>query len=476
MIDKKYQIFISSTYEDLKDERALAIQTILEMNHIPIGMEMFKASDDDQWAVIRRTIDTSDYYIVIIGQRYGSMTDTGISYTEKEYDYAVEQNIPVLAFVINDNAPVVSVRENDDTFKKLSLFKEKAKKKMTQFWTSKDELATKLSTSLYSAFKTHPRTGWIRSEIDLSAIVQEVAVLSKENRELRQQLDTFTRHHPKIDFDLKCENDLKFAYVMPDVKYRREYAIDDIPDSLIRELEEKEKAKSKNAITLGKLLSQQKVNHSQNNDNEQKTVIIDHKPTDYRKMFEEEIIKYNDALPMQAEYDSYNLKLTRFVNMTENRHNVYISLTNDGTAIANNIAITLWFPPELLVFDDYDINLVTEPNEIKIPIDPIEKIQHGTFEMPDGLRQVIELAEMFAKQPGMSKPIIPGALFGSRNYYTQNENCLCYEIEKLLHTHTAGSHDFYVVATKRGTFDITGEAICEGMPEPIKKTFTVIIE
>lgn len=45
-LEKKYQFFISSTYEDLK-ERNKAIQAILTMNQFSIGMEMFSAADDD---------------------------------------------------------------------------------------------------------------------------------------------------------------------------------------------------------------------------------------------------------------------------------------------------------------------------------------------------------------------------------------------------------------------------------------------
>lgn len=45
-LEKKYQFFISSTYEDLKEERNKAIQAILTMNQFPIGMEMFSAADD----------------------------------------------------------------------------------------------------------------------------------------------------------------------------------------------------------------------------------------------------------------------------------------------------------------------------------------------------------------------------------------------------------------------------------------------
>lgn len=95
MKDKKYQIFISSTFKDLQVERDNIIKAILELYHIPIGMEMFSAEDEDQWEIIRRTIDISDYYILILGLRYGSETSEGISFTQKEYEYAIERKIPI---------------------------------------------------------------------------------------------------------------------------------------------------------------------------------------------------------------------------------------------------------------------------------------------------------------------------------------------------------------------------------------------
>src|SRR5580658_4628498 len=101
----KYQIFISSTYEDLREERDHVIKAILEMGHIPVGMEMFSAADDAQWNIIKRQIDQSDYYIVVVATRYGSTDEAGVSYTEKEYDYAVEQKVPVIGFLLDDSAP-----------------------------------------------------------------------------------------------------------------------------------------------------------------------------------------------------------------------------------------------------------------------------------------------------------------------------------------------------------------------------------
>src|SRR5574341_861812 len=95
-MDKRYQVFISSTFRDLQAERQSVLRAVLELDHMPAGMELFPAADDDAWQLIRDVIDGSDYYTLIIGGRYGSLDDTGISYTEKEYDYAVSSKKPVI--------------------------------------------------------------------------------------------------------------------------------------------------------------------------------------------------------------------------------------------------------------------------------------------------------------------------------------------------------------------------------------------
>jgi Domain of unknown function (DUF4062) len=48
-VEKKYQIFVSSTYDDLGHERKAVAKTILELGDIPVGMEMFSAADESQW-------------------------------------------------------------------------------------------------------------------------------------------------------------------------------------------------------------------------------------------------------------------------------------------------------------------------------------------------------------------------------------------------------------------------------------------
>ncbi len=186
----KYQIFVSSTYEDLKSERESIIKAILEMGHIPVGMEMFSAGDEQQWELIKRQIEDCDYYIVAVAHRYGSM-DGVISYTEKEYDYAVSKGIPTLGFIINDDARWPKSKMDTDSAKQESIaeFKEKVKKKIVSFWKNSDDLYAKVSISLSKAITSYPRPGWIRAtEMASTEVMNEMSRLSKENGELRSAL------------------------------------------------------------------------------------------------------------------------------------------------------------------------------------------------------------------------------------------------------------------------------------------------
>ncbi|MDU0267908.1 DUF4062 domain-containing protein [Mammaliicoccus sciuri] len=102
--DKKFQIFVSSTYKDLIEERQKIVEGILESRNIPAGMELFTASNNDQWHIIEKWIDESDIVILLIGSRYGSIPQgEEKSYTHKEYDYAKEKNKIVLPFIMSES-------------------------------------------------------------------------------------------------------------------------------------------------------------------------------------------------------------------------------------------------------------------------------------------------------------------------------------------------------------------------------------
>lgn len=99
MSAKRYQVFISSTYDDLKEERKAIEQTIISAGDFPVGMEAFPAADEEQFDFIKSIISQCDYYVLVISGRYGSLAPDGKSYTEKEYDYAAEIGVPVLVML-----------------------------------------------------------------------------------------------------------------------------------------------------------------------------------------------------------------------------------------------------------------------------------------------------------------------------------------------------------------------------------------
>jgi hypothetical protein len=190
-MSSKYQIFVSSTYVDLKDQRDLVIKAILEMGHIPVGMEMFSAADEEQWNIIKRQIEQSDYYVVIVANRYGSVTADGVSYTEKEYDFAVSIGVPTLGFVLDSHAawPTQFTDTASQPVAALNLFKDKVKRKHVSFWKAADDLYGKASIALMKAFTAYPREGWVRaSQVADVRMSTELTRLSSENSELREKI------------------------------------------------------------------------------------------------------------------------------------------------------------------------------------------------------------------------------------------------------------------------------------------------
>lgn len=135
---KKYQVFVSSTYKDLVEERAAVTKCLLGMDCIPVGMEQFPASDMSQMDYIKMMLDDCDYYILILAGKYGSCDSEGISFTEKEYDYAVSKGIPVMSFVINDTGKLIGEKcENSEKGQeKLQAFRDKVcKGRLVKFYT-----------------------------------------------------------------------------------------------------------------------------------------------------------------------------------------------------------------------------------------------------------------------------------------------------------------------------------------------------
>lgn len=168
-MDRRYEVFISSTYEDLKEQRRYVQEAVIASGHIPVGMELFSPGHEDQWKVITRAIDGCDHYVLIVGARYGSQDDDGMGYTEKEYRYALASGKPVIVFCLKEEHAMAWPQRDDpddveraENWDRLQAFREEVLGRHVHLWRDEQELRTLVDRNLQDWINKSGRDGWIR--------------------------------------------------------------------------------------------------------------------------------------------------------------------------------------------------------------------------------------------------------------------------------------------------------------------------
>lgn len=141
------------------------IQAILGLGCIPVGMEYFNADVESQYTILKDLIKSCDYYVLILGRRYGSVhPTTQRSYTEIEYDYALQEGIPSIGFYYENLEEALSgSEESSEAQARLRNFYEKVKgSKLCKHWKNPEHLALNVTLSLNALFEKHPQAGWVR--------------------------------------------------------------------------------------------------------------------------------------------------------------------------------------------------------------------------------------------------------------------------------------------------------------------------
>lgn len=199
-MEKRYQVFVSSTFRDLEAERQEVMHALLELDCIPSGMELFPAANETQWNLIKKVIDDCDYYLLILGGRYGSIGPDGISYTEMEYQYALATGKPTIAFLHRNPGRIIADNSESSVEgkEKLKAFRESVEKKLCKHWESPQELGSVVSRSLIQLIKSTPAVGWVRANelADREATV-ELLQLRRRVEELQAELSRARTSAPK---------------------------------------------------------------------------------------------------------------------------------------------------------------------------------------------------------------------------------------------------------------------------------------
>lgn len=442
-MEKKYQIFISSTYEDLKEERRKVQDTILSMYQFPIGMEMFSAADEEQWEIIQETIDSSDYYVLIIGHRYGSVIENGeyagISYTQKEFRYALDKQIPILAFLIDSSVAVIpeKMEQNISKRRKLDAFIEEVKKGRTvQWWTSEEDLATKVMNSLNKQFARGKRPGWVRANgLKLEETQAELIEISKENRRLREENEILKKSigQRKPKFEVKFNNN---DYISS--KYKN-ISVNDIEADFMPITSEY----LKDAGLEGKIP-------------------------------QEDIDNYNSSLPSEKEMREYLDKYKIFRGTKCNKIPFVVKIRNIGNCKANDINIQIHMPVGMEVFNKVMLEELKEPKAPETLENPINAFYNKSY--------LGAVTASLGNPLDISRGIKAYNISALTNSFSINndeeikDNCLNIWNRSMIHTGEYESREYYMVPLESGKYEMEVRIVCEEFVEEDIQKFEIIVE
>lgn len=472
-MEKKYQVFISSTYKDLIEARGKVRDAILSMYHFPVGMELFGAANEEQWQIISETINSSDYYVLIIGQRYGSvipegLPDAGISYTEKEFRYALEKGVPILAFLLDDSVAVKPEYVEKENCDKLMAFKTLVTTgRLVEWWKTSDELAQKVTTALYKQITRTKRPGWIRGDaVDVEKSLNVLTELTEQNHQLVKENKALLAENQR--FKQKSERTPKLIINLEG----------DTPDESKRKdllYEHKEN------LRIEKEIIHLKVGSVSTN-----SVEADYLPLSKSafigelrgKVTDEEIEIYNNSLPTKEKMEKYLNNYRKYHMIVDHGIASVISVCNIGTAKATDISLVIEFPDEIRVLD------INEVREMKEP------------EAPEKPRNLLDIAyERAHRELAIARMFAPGEQFGSGRvlswpdlsaYAMKNSafesldisgNKVNIEIKNgIVHTKNKSFRDIYIVAMKKGKFKAKATFMCAEYERPDKIELTFICE
>lgn len=442
---KKLQVFISSTYLDLIEERQAAVEAILKAGHIPAGMELFTASNKSQWDIITRWIDESDIYMLILGGRYGSIeNESQKSYTHLEYEYAQSQGKPLFAVVIEDSA-LDSRKSRDiekDNPERLNEFRKKVLSYMSSFFTDKKDIKLAVHESMGQITQDYNLTGWIRGNQQNSDIAKEVVTLNDELRKLREENEKLkseqVERFPKLELSINDDQSLEFKLDGDESRfYKKRKPIQNIPDHLVDYLTEKS------------------------------------------------IADYNQSLLKidVTSIEKYNNIQSQISSLSNLNNKIEIILANKGNIKAQNVYVSITFPDLVLVTDDQeeiaDIKKILAEKALEIipaptynPINVAEKelakdnksstygdimakalgIDHNTF------------ASLSRFQPDNNFALRTALNPHNRHY--AKENRITISLLNLTHSFENSYSNYFLIPLRKGISTIKIELFCDEYLEP----------
>jgi tetratricopeptide (TPR) repeat protein len=146
------RVFVSSTFEDLKEFREAVQKAIRRLDAVDISMENLGARDERPKDECLRLIkEESDFFVGIYAHRYGYVPEgEEVSITEAEYHAAVAAEVPALVYLVNEKAPwVLDQVDEGQARERLRQFKKKlSTEHIRAVFSTPEELAGQVAGDL----------------------------------------------------------------------------------------------------------------------------------------------------------------------------------------------------------------------------------------------------------------------------------------------------------------------------------------
>lgn len=442
--DTKYQVFISSTYTDLIEARSAAINTVLESYNFPVGMELFGADNDEQWTIIKELIDSSDFYILILGHRYGSISkEDGISFTEKEFDYAVNKGLKLICFVRSDNVATHPHErdQNSENSDKLNLFRQKVlTNRLCEFWESVDDLKHKISHSLYKNMRKHGGIGWVRGNQISGQLAEELAKLSEENRKLREENESLKKATAVREPDLKIRiNDIEIDKNIDDKVILLKFPT--LSETKKFTLPSKRHAGIPAISPFPIVTSTMNVMQ----------LFGGKKPEDFFDEYNSDI----DSLT-QEDISSHNRYLEFLEQLTKGLLQLKIQIENNGTALAEKVSVEIKFPEFISVIDNnskYNFEYLKNNLEKKLINLPTPEQRSKKYLQPDFYD-----SSSFIKGNNLALNKLANKTV--RDHFDKDTNVIHVSIDTLLHSKREIFNNYDIFPNSKGKGAIEVNLIC----------------
>lgn len=165
MLDKRYQVFISTSGMEMKPERSIMMQTLVSMGFFSWGLEQRTPISS---AISRRQIDDCDYVVFLLGSQYGELSVSGMGYMHLDYLYAVSRQKPIVVFMHeHPHMRDLCLRESKpERQEKFLQFRTQLQNEVEQVFTYRTlrDLELAVRFNMPQMLERYPVLGWVRPQ------------------------------------------------------------------------------------------------------------------------------------------------------------------------------------------------------------------------------------------------------------------------------------------------------------------------